>query len=123
MFSRRVGVIAITGGCAVAILAGGFLLIGSGDAADSHAATPPTTAHRIAHKFSATMRNKTFTIDERAYTTGKGDVSAVGLVDARVDGDPIRHGARVAFGQFTGSPLSWTLDERMYFDDGTVKTS
>src|SRR3954451_20242421 len=83
MFSRRARVVVIGAGIGVAIVAATIVVVGGRNGARSNAASPPPTSARPAtHTLSGSMRNKTFTIDERAYTTGRGDVSAVGMVDA-----------------------------------------
>jgi hypothetical protein len=111
----------------------GFSVVVLGGCSSSKGAT--TTAHQVEaaatttvqpveqHGFTGTTRSKTFEIDESAYTTGRGNVSAVGLVALRIGDEPMRHGARTGFGKFAGSPLRWTLEDTIYFDEGSVRSS
>ncbi len=121
---KRSGVVAAGGACVVvALVVLVVVTVGNRGTADSRVVRVSTREQPTRHAFAATMRSKTFTIDERAFSTGKGNVSSVGVVSARIDSGVAQDGARVALGKFSGSALKWTLNERLYFKDGTIEDS
>src|SRR5690349_11639868 len=83
----------------------GFAVVLVGGCSSSSKTATPAVDRIEQHNFTGTTRSKTFEIDQRAYSTGRGNVSAVGLVDLRIGDESTRSGARTGFGKFAGSPL------------------